>query len=221
MYLKHPVNHAPKNDAHSALSAAHARFGSGLTERLINGMPNVWIKPWSGLRGLLAGSGVALFTLCMSPLADAKSYYDEAEVVEVTPVYKTVVRREPHQECRIVEVAHEASSHRSATPGIVGAIIGGAIGNSVGAKEPNKKVGAVVGSILGYSIGRDVGHRNRRPSQVTYSEEEVCEVRYERVEEDRLAGYDVSYVYGGRTYQTRMKHRPGSVIRVRVKVRPA
>ena len=118
MYLKHPVNHAPKNDVHSALSAAHARFGSGLTERLINGMPNVWIKRWSGLRGLLAGSGVALFTLCMSPLADAKSYYDEAEVVEVTPVYKTVVRREPHQCTRPPECTESAAAaawlHKSA-----------------------------------------------------------------------------------------------------------
>ena len=39
-------------------------------------------------------------------------------------------------------------------------------------------------------------------------------------EEERLAGYSVTYVYAGETYTTRRRRDPGDSIRVRVSVRP-
>jgi uncharacterized protein YcfJ len=55
---------------------------------------------------------------------------------------------------------------------------------------------------------------------VRYEEREVCSTVYERIEEERLTGYDVSYAYGGQTYKTRMRRDPGSTVRVRVQVEP-
>ena len=63
------------------------------------------------------------------------------------------------------------------------------------------------------------GHAQRH-GDVRYEEREVCSTVYERVEEERLTGYDVSYAYGGQTYKTRMRRDPGSTVRVRVQVEP-
>jgi uncharacterized protein YcfJ len=157
-------------------------------------------------------------------VAFAGTTYDRAEVVGVEPIYETVAYTVPTEQCHEERVAYHTPTRRaSATVPIVGAIIGGAIGNAVGHKKRNKQVGAVVGAVLGGSIGADIARKNRRYSsdEVRYRTEEVCQTIHETREEERLRGYDVSYVYGGATYTTRMKRDPGDSIRVRVRVSPA
>ena len=145
----------------------------------------------------------------------------EVPVISSYPVYQTVVREEPREQCHIEQVARHQSRGKSATPAIVGTILGGALGNALGSKKSNQRVGAVVGGVLGYSIGKDVGRRHaERHGAVRYEEREVCSTVYERIEEERLTGYDVSYAYGGQTYKTRMRRDPGSTVRVRVQVEP-
>jgi uncharacterized protein YcfJ len=145
----------------------------------------------------------------------------DVPVISSYPVYQTVVREVPREQCHIEQVVRSHSGRGSATPAIVGTIIGGALGNAVGSKKKNKQVGAVVGGILGYSIGRDVGRRSaEKHTSHGYEDQEVCSTVYERVEEERLNGYDVSYAYAGQTYKTRMSSDPGSTIRVRVQVKP-
>jgi uncharacterized protein YcfJ len=145
----------------------------------------------------------------------------EVPVISSYPVYQTVVREVPREQCHIEQVARRHSGPTSATPAIVGTIIGGALGNAVGSKKKNKQVGAVVGGVLGYSIGKDIGRRSaERQADYGYEDREVCSTIYERVEEERLNGYDVSYAYAGETYKTRMASDPGDTIRVRVQVRP-
>jgi uncharacterized protein YcfJ len=145
----------------------------------------------------------------------------EVPVISSYPVYQTVVREVPREQCHIEQVARRHSGQKSATPAIVGTIIGGALGNAVGSKKKNKQVGAVVGGVLGYSIGKDIGRRSaERQAAYGYEDREVCSTIYERVEEERLNGYDVSYAYAGETYKTRMASDPGDTIRVRVQVRP-
>ena len=48
-----------------------------------------------------------------------------------------------------------------------------------------------------------------------------CDVRYEQQTEERIEGYDVTYVYNGQRLTTRMNHDPGDRIRVQVQVRPS
>lgn len=164
----------------------------------------------------------ALPMLLAPSLALASTTYDRARVVDVDPVYETVSYDVPVQECRMEQVRyHEPSYGRaSATGPILGAIIGGAIGNAVGHKKRNKQVGAVVGAVLGGSIGADISRKHRRHhnTHARYRTEEVCDTVHEQRTEEHLAGYDVSYVYAGQTYTTRMRRDPGSTVRVRVRV---
>lgn len=162
-----------------------------------------------------------LLAFCPGLSAWAGGQITEVPVISSYPVYQTVVREVPREQCHIEQVARPHSGHKSATPAIVGTIIGGALGNAVGSKKKNKQVGAVVGGVLGYSIGRDIGRRGaERQAAYGYEDREVCSTIYERVEEERLNGYDVSYAYAGKTYKTRMASDPGDTIRVRVQVRP-
>ena len=148
--------------------------------------------------------------------AVAGADYQWAEVVGVDPVYETVRRIEPVEECREQRMSRRSGGY-SSTPPILGAIIGAAIGNAVGHKKTNKGVGAVAGAILGGSIGADIGRSNR---QGGHSVETVCDLVEEVREEERLAGYHVRYQYNGAVYATRMRSHPGERIRVRVRVTP-
>lgn len=143
-----------------------------------------------------------------------------AKVVDVEPLYKTVVRHEPVRECYVETVYRSDERRRSATGTILGGIIGAAIGNELGHHKRNKQVGAVAGGLLGASIGSDISRRNR--GDEVYAEDvERCDVRHQRVEEQVSAGYKVTYRYAGELYTTRMDHHPGDRLPVRVKVTPA
>ncbi len=145
-----------------------------------------------------------------------------ARVIQAQPVYEWVERRQPETQCWIETVRHEHSSHRQATPTVLGGVIGGALGHAVGHGHKNKKIGTAVGALLGAAIGSDL-ERNRRhtkPHAVRYQEVERCET-HDRVSTiEQLVGYDVTYQYNGQRYTTRMHTPPGDRIRVAVQVRP-
>ena len=152
----------------------------------------------------------------------ADNGYAQAQVIAVSPRYETVTYSEPREECRMERVAYSHGSNKSSTPKLIGALIGGALGNALGAKRPNKQVGAVVGGVLGYSIGKDIArHNSHHRGEVRYRQEEVCEVFYDQRQEQQLSGYDVTYEYGGKSYQALLDEHPGATIRVKVRVRPA
>lgn len=159
--------------------------------------------------------------LLLPSLAFGSTTYERARVVGVQPVYETVAYTTPVEQCTEARVAYGQPRRGSVTGPILGAIIGGALGNAVGHNKKNKQVGTAVGAVLGGSIGADIARNNRRSDQVRYRTEEVCDVVHETREEERIAGYDVSYVYAGTTYRTRMNRDPGDSIRVRVRVSPA
>lgn len=164
---------------------------------------------------------VTLLALLVPALASAQTTYDRAKVVAVQPLYETVAYEVPREQCRIESVPyHNPGHYRSATAPILGAIIGGSLGHAVGHKKRNKQVGAVVGAVLGGSIGADIAHRRSR-HHVSYRSEEVCRVVNEIHEQERLAGYHVTYRYGGATYTTRLDRDPGPTLPVRVRVTPA
>ncbi|MEM7098084.1 MAG: glycine zipper 2TM domain-containing protein [Pseudomonadota bacterium] len=163
--------------------------------------------------------------LLIPAVSFAATSYERAPVTGVEPIFETYRYSVPVEVCSEQEVAYREPRHRraSATGPIIGAIIGGALGNAVGHSKRNKQVGTVVGAVLGGSIGADVSRHNRHAhtDEVTYRTEEVCRTDREERAEERLAGYDVTYVYAGNTYTTRMKRDPGDYIRLRVRVTPA
>jgi uncharacterized protein YcfJ len=164
-----------------------------------------------------------------SSVVEADSRYKEdrhhreyAQVIQVQPIVVQSERRTPRRECWEEEVRYETPRHqqKSYTGPILGGIIGGAIGNGLGHGQDNKKVGAVVGAVLGASIGNDVTHNRQRDNHVGYRTETRCNVQHDVEYYERVTGYNVTYRYNGRTYNTRMDHHPGKRIPVRVNVSP-
>lgn len=193
-------------------------------KNLFNGSLASNVNPLGMTGNRLKAAALVAALSTLSTFAYAGSSYDRAEVVSSIPVYQTVVYEEPREVCRQERVAHQERAYRSKTPGVIGAIVGGALGNAVGNKKSNKRVGTVVGGILGYAIAKDIGRHKREHGanqRVTYRQQEVCDVYYDEREEQQLLGYDVSYVYAGQTYKTRLDQDPGKTLSVRVAVDPA
>ncbi|WP_075184960.1 glycine zipper 2TM domain-containing protein [Teredinibacter haidensis] len=175
-------------------------------------------------------TGLAMPTLASEQGSSRMVAY--AEVVDARPIYQTVERRIPVENCWVEQVREQqpvyyrASSGKpkSATGTILGSVIGGAIGNAVGAGDENKKVGTVVGAILGASVGRDISRNgsNRQYShtEVSYRDVQRCEVK-ERVEMEEVpAGYSVTYRYNGETYTTRTRRDPGNKLKIAINIQP-
>jgi len=104
--------------------------------------------------------------------------------------------------------------------GVIGAVIGSQVGGGSG-RYATSAIGTMVGGLAGRSI-YDQSVRQQRSASVTVCDPEPVRdgYGYSRVNDNRVAGYDVSYEYGGRTYRTRTDYHPGDRIRVRVDVRP-
>ena len=116
-----------------------------------------------GRSGIVLTFAIVLLA-ALTLLPSSKGWADrsvlEVPVIASYPVYQTVVRQEPREQCHIQQVAKSSTKGQSAIPAILSTIIGGALGNAVGSKKSNQRVGAVAGGVLGYSIGKDVGRRH-------------------------------------------------------------
>ncbi|TWI00273.1 glycine zipper 2TM protein [Luteimonas cucumeris] len=107
---------------------------------------------------------------------------------------------------------------------VVGGVIGAVVGSQVGggsARYASSAIGSMVGGLAGRSI-YDQSVRQRRNASVTVCDPEPVRdsYGYNRVNDGRVAGYDVTYEYAGRTHRTHTDYHPGDRIRVRVDVRP-
>jgi uncharacterized protein YcfJ len=158
------------------------------------------------------------------PLRYDHGGYDYARVVDVDPIIRRVRVETPRRECweevREVRASHYGDQH-SAGPMILGGIIGGVVGNQIGSGR-GKDIATVAGTLIGASVGHDVAvKRARGYSPVREEVVERCATRYEHEYEERIEGYDVTYLYEGKKYHTRLPYDPGDRIRVHVDVSPA
>ncbi len=185
-------------------------------------------------------AGGMMSSMAFADYRKHEAYTDFARVTDVEPIYETVVKSVPVEQCwsERVPVRHTNYGHRrhhdryeSATPTLIGAIIGGALGNELGSKKRNKQIGVAVGGLLGASIGRDIGrdraherHGDYQTQHAGYDKEyqlvERCDVNHETYEEKEVVGYNVAYRYKGRTYETVTDNDPGDKLKVRVAVTP-
>jgi len=169
-----------------------------------------------------------IIALAIAPTSWAKKPHHGqakwAKVTDVEPITRTVKHSIPREECWNEEVRYEepVQGNRSYTGTILGGIIGGAIGNAVGHKKKNKQVGTAVGAVLGATVGHDIsnGGYSNSGSRVSYRNERRCESHNEVTYEEEVIGYHVWYRYHGDEYKTRMNHRPGNKIKVRIQVEP-
>ena len=172
-------------------------------------------------------TAIGLVALSLHSNAGPHQITDVAKVTNVQPIYKTIEHRVPQEMCWVetVRIDDVPRRRRSSTPTLVGGIIGGVIGNEIGRGGDNKKIGAVVGTLLGMSIARDIDKHHKRheaePDKTKrYEDVERCEVTEHVETEQVLDGYNVSYIYANRHFDTFMKKHPGKRLRVAVNVKP-
>lgn len=105
---------------------------------------------------------------------------------------------------------------------VLGGVIGAVVGSQVGggsARYATSAIGTLVGGVAGRNIYNQSVNQ-RRNASVTVCDPQQVNDGYDGDNDGRVAGYDVTYEYAGRTYQTRTDYHPGDRIRVRVDVRP-
>ena len=68
--------------------------------------------------------------------------------------------------------------------------------------------------------GETAEHEQERRGTVRVCDPVPASGRNGAYDDERLAGYDVTYEYANRTYRTRTDYHPGDRIRVRVDVQP-
>jgi uncharacterized protein YcfJ len=183
---------------------------------------NLWgMQKVSILKLVTKGGMLILSLLALPSAATAQQSYETVAVVSAQPVYQLAQIETPQERCveeRIL--VDRARRQSSGTPIIVSTIIGGAIGNAVGNNKSSKRVGAVLGAVLGNSVGRDIARQSQSPDTRHYQIVERCETVFVSHEEERLLGYDVTYLFNGQQYSVRMAQDPGSQMEVRVDVQP-
>lgn len=115
---------------------------------------------------------------------------------------------------------------------VIGGLVGAAIGSQVGdgsGRYASTAIGSMVGGIAGREIYEASQREQHRDGFVTVCDPMTANSGYgyggdyrtgNRVGNNRVAGYDVTYQYAGRQFHTRTDYHPGDRIRVRVEVRP-
>ena len=153
---------------------------------------------------------ILTFSSLLLPMVAMSGRYNEqvayADVVDVTPVYRTVSVPERRQVCQQPHRNHRQQEH-SRSGAIIGGILGGAIGNRFG-----KGRGRDVSTALGVMIGASVGAHKNTHGHASHR----CRVETTYYQDEQLSGYDVTYEYQGEIYQTWMNDHPGDHIRIRV-----
>jgi len=147
-----------------------------------------------------------------------------AQVTSVKPIYHEVRISDPVRECWKEPVTHRnVHRHGGNTAGstLAGGIIGGIIGHQIGRGRGNR-MATMMGTAIGASIGHNSAVKNSSSTYTTQvtSYEEHCEIEHQVSYEDVLDGYEVSYRYKGKSYQTEMPYDPGKKLKVRVTVEP-
>jgi uncharacterized protein YcfJ len=150
-----------------------------------------------------------------SPQTVEKIVY--ARVVRVSPVFHYVSNTRPVKECWEEPVSRQRYYRgNSGSSTLAGGLLGGIIGHQIGHGH-NRPISTALGTIIGAQIGHDSGTRGTYTTHETYRN--VCRVTeqedgFEAVQD----GYEVSYLFEGKKYNTHLPYDPGSRIKLKVQV---
>jgi uncharacterized protein YcfJ len=136
-------------------------------------------------------------------------------VIDVDPIIRYVTVNRPRERC------YDDVERRPA-PGVAGqTAVGGVIGAAIG-RQFGGGTGRDLSTALGAAAGAAIAHE-RAERNLGYSDVPVrrCDVVDDRVTEQVVDGYRVTYVFQGRRYTTRTATPPGERIELAVDVRPA
>jgi uncharacterized protein YcfJ len=161
----------------------------------------------------------------------SERYTQYADVIEVTPLYRTITVRVPREECyeEIQRIRYEPEPRRprgTAARTVAGGVIGGVIGRQFGDGDGRDAM-TVLGTLIGAAVGHDSARARHEAAYVTttprrarYRTVERCEIREELRTERELDGYQVTYEYMGRQFTTLTEGHPGSRIAIEVELTP-
>jgi uncharacterized protein YcfJ len=114
---------------------------------------------------------------------------------------------------------YQDNGRRNVGGAVIGAVVGGALGTQVGdgsGRTAATVAGVVIGGLLGSKIGTADGHDRYRDDTGTIRR---CRTTQDQNRYSGPGGYNVTYRYGGQTYQAVTRSRPGRSVRVLVDVR--
>ncbi len=148
---------------------------------------------------------IILTTAILTLQANSFTITDEARVTHSKPIYKTITKRVPYQECWDEEVPvqrYENSRYSDSSNPlgvIIGGVAGGIIGNQVG-KGRGKDIATVGGALIGTMVGHNLSKRDhrRRDSYTTYETRQRCSTRYTENLEEKFVGYKNVARYKGK-----------------------
>ena len=134
-----------------------------------------------------------------------------AQVTGVTPVQET--QSTPRQSCKDVTITHRrpVQDQNRIVGSAIGALAGGLLGNQVGGGN-GKKLATVAGAVGGGYAGNQV-QKNMQSKDTYTTTEQRCTTVYDK--QDKVVGYNVSYMLGNQPGMVRMNHQPGPQIPVK------
>jgi uncharacterized protein YcfJ len=142
-----------------------------------------------------------------------------AKVIRVSPVFHYVNNTRPVTECWDEPVSSQRYYRRNdGSSTLAGGLLGGIIGHQIGHGH-NRPISTALGTIIGAQIGHDAGSHGSYTTHETYRN--VCQVvdkddGFEVVQD----GYQVSYLFEGKKYNTHLPYDPGDRIKLKVHVDP-
>ena len=149
---------------------------------------------------------ITILTLATLALqANSFTITDRARVIKSEPVYKTITKRIPYQECWEENVPMQRYDNqyerRDENPLglLIGSIAGGIIGNQVG-RGRGKTAATVGGALIGGMVGHNLSKRDRpiRDSYTSYENRQRCVTRYTQDQQEKFMGYKNIANYKGR-----------------------
>ena len=122
---------------------------------------------------------------------------EKVRVIKSTPIYKTITKRVPYEECWNESVpVREEYDNDYPIGTIIGGVAGGVIGHQVG-KGRGKDLATVGGAIIGSIVGHNLSKKQRRGYN-RYETKKRCVTRYDESYEERFVGYKNIAKYKGK-----------------------
>jgi uncharacterized protein YcfJ len=155
--------------------------------------------------------GIATAALAVAGVTGYKTLTPKsADVVAVKEITQTV--ETPRQECRDVQVRHQAptSDPNRIAGTVIGGVAGGVLGSQIG-----RGAGNAVATIAGAAGGAYVGNQvqgGMQKNDVVAATKRICKTVYDK--SLQLVGYDVTYRLKGKEDVVRMAYRPGATLPV-------
>jgi uncharacterized protein YcfJ len=141
-----------------------------------------------------------------------------ARVVDVDPLVRHVTVNRPREQCWNEVVQEPVRPYGVAGPTAAGTIIGAAIGRQFGDGNGQDAM-TVLGAVAGGAVAHQRAVRNGAGATRDVTVQR-CEVVNDRVTEQIVDGYLVTYRLDGRNYTVQTERLPGDTIQVAFDARP-